>query len=166
MSKTLVVIRHAKSTWEYGPIADFDRPLKEVGIYNSGLVSIKLKELKLKPDLIISSPAIRALHTALITAREFEYPSGLIKIDPGFYTESDDDILDLIKIVEDSVNTLFVFGHNPAFTFVPNMFLSKSIDNLPTSGAVLLTFNSDKWENISRHNLTNEMIVIPKELKQ
>jgi phosphohistidine phosphatase len=165
MTKTLVIIRHAKSTWEYGHISDLDRPLKEIGISNTILVSSKLKDLKIVPDLVISSPAVRALHTALIVSRELGYPAGKIQIDPGFYSESEDDILGLIKVVGDNVNTLFVFGHNPGFTFLSNYFLNHSIDNLPTSGVVILNFKTDKWSSLSKGCVVDENLILPKELK-
>ncbi|MDP4210331.1 MAG: histidine phosphatase family protein [Bacteroidota bacterium] len=162
MSKTLVIIRHAKSTWEYGPIADLDRPLKEIGISNTFIVSQKLKEQGIAPDLIISSPAIRALHTALIVARELRYPCEKIRIDQELYSESEDEILDMVKTTNDNVNILFIFGHNPGFTFLSNRFLKNRIDNLPTSGVALIQFNVTHWADISSKNTHSDMCFFAK----
>jgi phosphohistidine phosphatase len=164
MTKTLVIIRHGKSTWDYGPIADMDRPLKENGISNTILISQKIKEREIVPDLIISSPAIRALSTALIVARELNYPPEKIVIDSGIYGDSEEEILEIIHSTNDSVNKLFLFGHNPAFTFLPNHFLTKQIENLPTSGTAIFEFQTEKWSEISKMNLISETCIFPKQL--
>ena len=72
--KVLHVVRHAKSVWDYDGIADIDRTLKSKGIRNAYEISRKLKLINLVPEKIVSSPANRALHTAVIFARVFEYP--------------------------------------------------------------------------------------------
>jgi phosphohistidine phosphatase len=162
MTKTLVIVRHGKSTWDYAGITDFDRPLKETGINNTITLSAKLKEKNILPDLILSSPANRALHTAMIISRELKYTYSNIDIVPNLYNNSEEEVNDFIKETADSVNSLFIFGHNPTFTFLSNLYLSNKIDNLPTSGAVILTFNSLTWNEISPRNKTNEIIIFPK----
>ena len=164
MTKTLAIIRHGKSTWDYGPIADMDRPLKENGISNTILISQKIKERKIVPDLMITSPAVRAYSTALIVARELGYPTEKIVIDSSIYGDSEEDILEIIKSTDDTVNHLFIFGHNPAFTFLPNQFLSKQIENLPTSGLALFEFATEKWAEISKQNVATEICIFPKQL--
>lgn len=166
MTKTLALIRHGKSTWDYGPISDMDRPLKENGISNTILISQKIKERKIVPDLILTSPAVRAYSTALIIARELGYPFEKIAIDSGIYGDSEEDVLEIIKTIDASVNNLLVFGHNPAFTFLPNHFLSKQIDNLPTSGLALFEFQTDDWAKISKQNVVSEQCFFPKLLIQ
>jgi len=161
MSKILVIIRHGKSTWEYGPILDLDRPLKEIGISKTLEASQQLKKQNIDPDMIISSPAIRALHTALIVARELEYPSDKIRIDDNLYAESEEGILEFIKTTSDSINCLFIFGHNPKFTFLANHFLKQPIDNLPTSGVILLKFNALHWNEISKKTVQAEVSIFP-----
>jgi len=164
MNKTLVIIRHGKSTWDYGPIADMDRPLKENGISNTILISQKIKDRKIVPDLMISSPAVRAISTALIVGRELNYPPEKIVIDSGVYGDSEEEILEIIQSINDKVNNLFIFGHNPAFTFLPNLFLSKQIENLPTSGVVIFEFKTEKWTEISKQNVISEVCIFPKQL--
>jgi phosphohistidine phosphatase len=164
MAKTLVIIRHGKSTWDYEGISDFDRPLKEVGISNTQLVAQKIKSLGIFPDLVLSSPANRALHTALIVAREIHYPLNQIAINTTLYTEFEKDILELIKNTDNQTNTLFIFGHNPVFTDLPNYFLKAQIDNLPTSGAAILQFEASTWKEISKKNLLSEVTIFPKSL--
>jgi len=166
MSKTLVIIRHGKSTWEYPSIADLDRPLKESGINNTKIICEKLKNAKITPNLIISSHAIRALHTALIVARELKYPPTKIVIDTLLYHDSEEEILDLLKLSDDDIHTLFIFGHNPTFTILSNNFLKNKIENLPTSGTVVLEFDCNHWSEISNRNKISESCFFPKNIDQ
>ena len=80
MIKTLVIIRHGKSTWDYEGVADYDRPLKEIGIFNTQIIAQKIRGYDIVPDLMLSSPANRALHTALIVAREILFPLDKVTI--------------------------------------------------------------------------------------
>ncbi len=164
MTKKLIIIRHAKSTWAYGSISDMDRPLKEIGIDNTILVSQKIRERKIAPDLIASSPAVRAYSTAMIVARELRYPFENIKIDSTIYGDSLDDILEIIRATDNRVGNLFIFGHNQVFTDLPNRFLKEQIDNLPTSGAVILEFDTENWVDISKRNVISEACIFPKHL--
>lgn len=162
MSKTLVIVRHGKSTWDYTSILDIDRPLIENGINKTIQVATKLKERKIVPDKMMSSHANRALHTAMIMARELGYPFDKVVINPVLYHDSDEEILDVVRATEDSVSTLIIFGHNPSFTILSNVFLKEEIENQPTSGAVVLEFDTDSWKSISRSMVKKEMCVFPK----
>ena len=162
MAKTLVIVRHGKSTWEYEGVSDYDRPLKETGIFNSQSIAQKIKEKGINPDLIVSSPANRALHTALIFARELLYPLDKVVINSILYGESEKEILGLIKNTDNQFNNLFIFGHNPVFTDLPNLFLKQQIDNLPTSGVAILQFETTSWKDISKKMLKSETLFFPK----
>jgi phosphohistidine phosphatase len=164
MTKTLVIIRHGKSTWDYEGISDYDRPLKETGIFNTIAIAQRIKGMGINPNLMISSPANRALHTALIVAREMHYPLEKVTISPILYSESDDEVLVSIKNTDNQLNCIFIFGHNPVFTDLPNRFLQKPIENLPTSGAVILKFETSIWKDISKKSLNSEIIIFPKSL--
>lgn len=164
MTKTLVIIRHGKSTWDYEGVADYDRPLKEIGIFNTVNIARKIREYDINPDLMVSSPANRALHTAMIVAREARYPFEKMVINPILYGESDTEVLTMIKETDNVYNSLFIFGHNPVFTSLPNLFLKKRIDNLPTSGAAILQFEASAWNDISKKNVKQELVFFPKGL--
>ena len=164
MSKTLVIVRHGKSTWDYGGVPDFDRPLKESGIFNTQAIAQKIKEYGIMPDFIVSSPAIRALHTALITAGALLFPLEKIVINTGIYGGTRDEILEIVTNTDNQFNNLFIFGHNPVFTDLPNLFLKHQIDNLPTSGAVIFEFETSSWKDISKKSVKTEIIFSPKNL--
>ena len=155
MQKILALIRHGKSTKDFSSIEDMDRPLKEIGIIKSIVIADKIKKQNFIPDVIISSPAIRALHTAIISARVFSFPYDKILIDPVIYSDSEKDIVQFIQSTADTINTLFIFGHNPVMTSLSNIYLSQHTD-LPTSGAIILQFDISHWSEISKKTVRKE----------
>ncbi len=160
-TKILHVVRHAKSSWDFEGTADIDRTLKERGIRNAYEVARKMKLGNLIPGKIISSPANRALHTAVIFARVFEYPLSKLEINQTLYESSAGTITDMLKALDDSYTSVMILGHNPDFTDLANSFLKNRIDNLPTSGAASFEFNVAHWKDISRNTLVKEVTIFP-----
>jgi phosphohistidine phosphatase len=159
--KVLHVVRHAKSAWDSEGVADIDRPLKPRGIRNAYEISRKLKLGGLIPQKIISSPADRALHTAVIFARVFEYPMAELEINTILYASSTEKVLDLIRGMADSYKKVMIFGHNPEFTDLVNYFVKSPLDNIPTAGVVTLKFNSAAWMGIECANLEGHVYTFP-----
>jgi phosphohistidine phosphatase len=159
--KILHVVRHAKSSWDNDGIADIDRTLKSKGIRNAYEISRKLKLNQLVPDKILTSPANRALHTAVIFARVFEYPLVELEMSHILYESSANKIVDLIRKQKDEYQSLMIFGHNPDFTDLVNIFIKSPIDIIPTSGVVTLNFNSLGWKGIDRNNCENQLFNFP-----
>jgi phosphohistidine phosphatase len=155
MQKILGIIRHGKSTKDFSSVEDLDRPLKEIGIIKSIDIAEKIREQNFIPDLIVSSPAIRALHTAMIAARVFGYPYNNILIDPVIYSDEEKNIVQFIKTTGDTINNLFIFGHNPVLTSLANFYLSQHTD-LPTSGAIILQFDISHWSEVSKKTVRKE----------
>src|SRR5512133_47432 len=151
-AKVLHVVRHAKSSWDFDGTADIDRTLKPKGIRNAYEIARKMKLSELIPDKIFSSPANRALHTALIFARVFELPLTDLRITEVLYETSADKIAEMIRELDDDCQSVMIFGHNPDFTDLVNYFLKTSIDTIPTAGAVTLKFNTNSWSEITRAN--------------
>lgn len=163
--KQLFIVRHGKSSWKYESIEDIDRHLKEKGIHDAYTMAKRLKDKNIKPDLIISSPAARAFHTASIFARTLDYSPEDISIRNHFYPGDDSEIIDTIKEQDDHVSSVMIFGHNPAFTDTANHFLSKKLDKLPTSGIAMIYFNADSWKEIDKDNVDQVEIDYPKKNK-
>jgi phosphohistidine phosphatase len=159
--KTLYIVRHGKSTWDYDGVKDSDRPLKEKGISDAMIMAERLKNSSRIPDQIISSSAARALHTAIIFNRSLKIPEKNFKIDSDLYAATVDEILDVIYGVDDSVNSLMIFGHNPGFTELANYLCNLKIDNIPTSGIVMITFTTEKWIKLNRNVVMNEFFDFP-----
>ncbi|MBD0778872.1 histidine phosphatase family protein [Maribacter sp. ANRC-HE7] len=160
--KQIVLVRHGKSSWEYS-VNDKDRPLLPRGIADGHLVVEAFDRTGILPDVIFSSPAIRAMHTCLIFLRKLEYPLGQFGISNELYDFSGDEVMRFIKKMDNSLNTVMLFGHNHAFTHLANSLGSQYIDNVPTSGLVHMTFEIDNWNDVGSGITSN--IIFPKHLK-
>jgi len=148
--KQLYIIRHAKSSWKDFSLDDFDRPLNKRGENNAPFMGKILKEQKILPDIIISSPALRAKTTALSIAKCIDYEAN-ISFDKNIYEASYTTIESKLKTIDKKNNIVFLFGHNPGL----NMFAYEYIglyQNIPTCGIVKIEFDCNSWENISPSN--------------
>jgi phosphohistidine phosphatase len=146
--KTLYIVRHAKSSWENPLLADFDRPLNERGKRDAPRMAKRLKEKRITPDLMLSSPAKRALSTCKQMAEVLGYNKDKIKTNPDLYHSDEDEILRVIRTIKDHHQTAFIFGHNPGLTEFVNAISEANIDNVPTCGIVACTFETDSWGKI------------------
>ncbi|NJK95373.1 MAG: hypothetical protein HC905_11085 [Bacteroidales bacterium] len=162
--KTLVIVRHAKSSWDYDSIEDVDRPLKESGIKNAYLIAETLKKRNISFDAVYSSPANRALHTALIFSRVIKYPASKIRILDELYSESDSSVIQFIRAIPETHANILMVGHNPTFTDLANRFLKQRISNLPTAGAVFLELNCDSWAHIGPVAVVKDGLFFPKKI--
>ncbi len=146
--KTLYLVRHAKSSREDGKLKDWERPLLEIGIQRANKVSKTLNRKKVHPDKIISSHAFRALNTAVIFSLYLYYPVDGIEISHDIYGKKPSNILELIKRQDDAISSLMIFGHNPVFTDLYNLLTGEKLENLSTSSAACIQFETDKWSKI------------------
>ncbi|MCK0124722.1 histidine phosphatase family protein [Gelidibacter sp. F2691] len=160
--KTIVFIRHAKSSWEHD-ITDLKRPLSTRGVTDANLISKSLENLDFYPDAIFSSPANRALSTCKIFMKNLNYPDSLLFIEEQIYDFGGNRVLRFIKSLNDTQNQVMIFGHNHAFTELTNSLGDQPLDNLPTSGVVKITFDISSWKDINQG--TTALILKPKELR-
>lgn len=160
--KTLLLVRHGKSSWEYG-VEDKDRPLQERGINDGHLVSMAFKSQNPVIDAIFSSPANRALHTCVIFLRNLNHPFSKFQLTNELYDFSGGSVMRFVKRLDNSLNTVMVFGHNEAFTHVANEWGNRYIDNVPTTGLVQLDFDIDEWASAA--NAKTKQTIFPKALK-
>ncbi|WGH76775.1 histidine phosphatase family protein [Tenacibaculum tangerinum] len=150
--KTLYIVRHAKSSWEYDSVKDIDRPLKERGINDAHLLSKYLAEEIKRPDVFLSSSANRALHTAVIFCENFEYPLSNLKIKRQLYSFSDGYLVKTVKALDDSFNSAIVFSHDHGINSFVNKFGSKPIAHVATCGVVGIAFDTKHWKDIKKGN--------------
>lgn len=146
--KTLLLVRHAKSSWSDADISDINRPLKRSGVKDAIEVSKKLKTLKCSPDILITSPAVRAITTALIFARTLKYQYNRIVINEMVYDFSKDALLPLLRNIDDKYNVIMLVGHDPAFTNLLNDLTGKILDKIPTSSVAKISFSVKHWNKI------------------
>ena len=162
--KNLCLLRHAKSSWKLRSLDDFDRPLNNRGIRDAPFMGEILLKKNIFPELIISSPALRAITTAKIIAEKLKYPVSNIKKDKNIYEASALDLLSVIKQTNNKLKFLMLVGHNPGITYLINLISDKRLDNLPTAGIVCLKKEADNWEEID-DNWSFEFIEYPKKYK-
>lgn len=148
--KKLYLIRHAKSSWKEEGISDFDRPLKGRGVRDAHTTAQWLRSQDDKPELIISSPATRAMHTALIFAQELQYSFGDIQIEGALYQADINDISKVLSRLDDQLSSVYLFGHNPTLTNFVNHCIDHIIDNVPTTGVACLKFEAKEWKNLGQ----------------
>jgi phosphohistidine phosphatase len=149
--KKLVIIRHAKSSWDDPFLNDHDRPLAERGLKDAPKMAKRLKKEKIHPDAIISSDAERAKATAIITAEYLDFSPKKIDFKNDLYHASVTELLSEIKKTNDEVKTLFLVGHNPGLNDLIWKF-GGEIDNLPTAGQFGLKFDIKNWDEVSSKN--------------
>ena len=145
--KELVILRHAKSNRTY-MVNDINRPLSQSGIERIQIKSYQKRDFFIDAEVIISSPAIRALHTAVIVIRELGISMEKLIIDEQLYTFSGFSIIDYVYALDERWSKVVLVGHNPAFTEVINHFSDVSINQLKTSGFAKISFNEDQWSNL------------------
>src|SRR6266853_6030700 len=144
--KTLFLIRHAKSSWEDISLPDKDRPLDERGKRDAPKMGQRLAKRGVKPDLILSSPARRALATAQIIAEKLDYKLKDIVVDGRLYAATVDDLLNVVHTLGDPLERVVLLGHNPGLTALAHR-LSSQITHMPTCAVAEFTFHAKSWSD-------------------
>lgn len=164
--KRITFIRHAKSDWGSEFLRDIDRPLNERGYADAYLQAKWLAAKSEAPDLVLSSPATRALSTALIFVRALELPMNRFRIDTSIFEATPERLLDLLHEQETSCSHLLLFGHNPGFTAICNLLLDGMyFDNIPTCGIVSLQYDVKRWDEIQKQRGVLQYYQFPKDFK-
>ena len=159
--KTLFLVRHAKSSWDNAALPDKERPLNDRGRRDAPKMGERLAKRDVKPDLILSSPAVRALSTAQIVAEKLDYRRKDIVVTERLYAAEVDDLLDVIRQLGDELKCVMLFGHNPEFTELAHR-LSGEIDHMPTCAVAEFTFDAKSWSRIDTIKPTEVLLDSPK----
>ena len=145
--KTLFLVRHAKSSRDDPSLPDRDRPLDDRGKQDAPKMGKRLAKREVKPDLLLSSPALRARTTAQLIAEEIGYKRKDIVVDDRLYASSADDLLAVIRALDKKLNRVMLFGHNPEFTDLAH-WLSSEIIDMPTCAVVEFNFEQTAWSEV------------------
>jgi len=145
--KTVYFVRHAKSSWEDHTLRDKDRPLNKRGKRDAPFMANLMKEKGIQVDAIVSSPANRAFTTACHFAAALGIELEAIHKEENIYEAYDTEVLDIIKKLPNKYQTIFVFGHNPGFTSLANLFTTDYINNVPTCGIVHVAAAVEDWKD-------------------
>ncbi len=147
--KTLYLVRHAKASWEDN-VSDWQRPLLQEGVERAGKIAGILHAKKVKPDLIITSHAFRALNTAIIFSLGLGYPVKKIFISESVYAKKPSEILNMLAKQEDIYDSIMLFGHNPAIADMYNTLTNNLLISFSTSATACIEFAGDKWADIQK----------------
>ena len=143
--KRLILIRHAKSSWDQLDLADKSRPLNARGLRNAPMMGEILHQKDLHPDRIFSSPAVRARSTAELIANRLDYPIDKIGIRDELYMTSPECCLELVHQMPPQLNEVCLVFHNPDITLLGLMLCDNSPPHLPTCSCLALDFEVDEW---------------------
>jgi len=148
--RRITVIRHAKSSWADPAHNDEQRPLNERGKENAPIMGDRLAAQGMNPDLLLSSPAIRAFETAKVIAGKVGYPTGSIHPDERLYLAGIEQWFEVIRTLPEDARHVFCFGHNPGLTHLYNIFSPNPVENIPTCGMFDLAFEVNGWEDLAQ----------------
>jgi phosphohistidine phosphatase len=161
--KTLLILRHAKSSWEFAELPDHDRPLNNRGKRDAPRIGRKLLKECLVPQLIISSPAVRANSTAEKVAKACGY-DGEITVDSSLYGSGYTEYLNVLQIQNDRYDIIMLVGHNPQSEQLLEVLTGKMI-SMPTCTVAYVRLNIRTWKEVKART-KGELVDIwrPKEL--
>ncbi len=145
--KTLLILRHAKSSWKHPDLADHDRPLNKRGKHEAHEMGLLIRKESLTPGLILSSTAKRARATAEAVAEECGY-EGEIEFKPAFYPGEPKDYLRAVSGVSDAVQSVMVVGHNPGMEELLET-LTDQAETLSTAALARVDLPIERWQELS-----------------
>lgn len=160
--KKLYLIRHAKSSWEDDSLDDFERPLSERGLRDALTMGSRLRKKYIVPDIILSSPALRAKTTAELIANKIVYSKEIV-FDKNIYEASSLQLQKILRGLDDTNNSAFLFGHNPELNILADYFVDFE-ENIVTCGIVAIEFRCESWTEITPENAKLSWFDYPKNL--
>ncbi len=143
--KTLYVIRHAKSSWDFPQLSDIERPLNDRGNRDAPMMGKRLRDRGIFPDCLVSSSALRARQTSAKIAAEIGFPEQSIIFRQGVYEAGVLSLLKEIEALPEDAASAFLVGHNPGLTDLVEYLTGDYIGNLPTCGSACIEMDIDEW---------------------
>jgi phosphohistidine phosphatase len=147
--KTLCLIRHAKSSWNDVYVEDFERLLNNRGLQDAPEMGRRLMQTGFRPDLIVSSPAFRAMSTARRISRELAYNIEQIVADMRIYDAPLNRLIEVVQNLPDEANTIVLVGHNPGMHKLAHHLTGAAPDEFPTCAVFAIQFDFNSWSNLS-----------------
>ncbi|MCC6190939.1 MAG: histidine phosphatase family protein [Anaerolineales bacterium] len=145
--KTLLIMRHAKSSWQDGGLADHERPLNKRGQRDAPRMGQLLLDNALEPEAILASTAMRARATAEAVAEALGF-EGEIGLERGFYSDAPEAYFDVVRRLPDGVDTALVIGHNPGLEDLLETLTGED-EHLPTAAIAQVRLPIASWTEFS-----------------
>jgi phosphohistidine phosphatase len=162
--KRLLILRHAKSSWDDASLRDFDRPLNDRGERDAPFMGEILAERDFKPDLIVSSPAARAKRTAELVRQAAGWEAPLV-FDKRIYEASPQELLAVVNEIRDEVSTSVLAGHNPGMEGIIRLLTGRTVE-MPTASVAVIEFDVDRWSAIEPGSGRLIEVMRPKEVSR
>ena len=143
--KTLLLIRHAKSSWDDPALSDFERPLNERGKKDAPAMAERLYERGIKIDAFVSSPARRARKTAEQFAKQYKKEKDELILKTELYLASEEAFNTVVEKLDDALDCVAIFSHNEGITEFANSLTDARTDNIPTCGIFAVSIEAKKW---------------------
>jgi len=163
LMKTLLVLRHAKSSWKDASQRDFDRPLNTRGTDDAALMGAVMRKKKIDPELILSSPALRARQTAELAIADGKL-SGELRFDGRIYEASARRLLEVVAEIDDQFEVAMIIGHNPGFSDLFELITATPVD-LPTASLSIIELHISSWAKVCPRSGVLKHLFEPKKLK-
>lgn len=145
--RLLTLVRHAKSSWDYEELSDFERPLNERGRRDAPLMAQRAHKLLGRPDRLVSSPALRAITTAHVFAETMDLSLEEIELQPRIYEATPQTLVQILRLLDDADPHVMLFGHNPGFSQLANLLAPCPFDEMPTCAVVQIALDTEHWRD-------------------
>jgi phosphohistidine phosphatase len=163
--KRIVIVRHGKAV-PYGYEDDFNRDLRERGVNDAGLVSHELNKQNIFADLMISSPAKRAIKTARVFAENLKYPEkNIVEMEDIYDGLTTGEFVEVIQQLPQDADTVFFFGHNPGFYYFVANLLPEFYGDMPTTSTVGIDFEVNTWQEVETRSGKLAFHLVPRMFK-
>ena len=145
--KTILLVRHAKSSWDDFSLSDEERPLNDRGRKNAPEMAKRLLKKNIPIDVILSSPAKRAITTAEYFAKEYDIKKKKIILIPELYMASQDAFVRTIRNARRNAESIAIFSHNDGITQFANALSETRIDHMPTCSVFAVNADIQAWSD-------------------
>jgi phosphohistidine phosphatase len=162
--KSLLVLRHAKSSWENAELSDFERPLNKRGLEAAQLIGQEMFRLNLNIEIVLSSPAKRAKQTAILVKESCEIKRE-IRFEDGIYEASVMKLLHIVSEIDDKISSVLLVGHNPGLEELIRVLTEKA-QVMPTATLAKLDLEIESWAKITAKCGVLDFAITPRELKK
>lgn len=167
--KYILLLRHAKSSWDDSSLDDFDRPLAKRGNKDAPRMGAFARKSGYVPDLVISSPAKRARQTTELFASEAGVDDAEIEWEEDFYYGSGSDYLAAVQQCDDGLECVMLVGHNPKMEEIVSLLCGNGntyVARMPTAALACLEHPANKWQQVKTGTARLKWMVIPKLIKK
>lgn len=156
--KTLILMRHAKSSWKHPELKDHERGLNKRGKKEAPQMGTLLKDNELVPQRILTSTAERSRMTAQAVVEAMHYTGDVSYLDTLYMAEPEI-YLELLSLMPDEVERILVIGHNPGLEGLLQI-LSGRVESLPTSAVAYLSLPIRSWKEVRDHEEAGELVAL------